>query len=163
MSGFKIKYSQRTYDRLINNPWRPGQGNALEDTENFLTHDPETNIVYIPGWGQALTRHPDRVSANIRPMLSQFIRFADPELVNSFYIVLHVSHFYSRAGDPNYISYNETNGEISFSEEFNSHLQYWDDMLTEVVDPLVAEGYLKWTSIPEIGELYLTWEEACHE
>lgn len=29
--------------------------------------------------------------------------------------------------------------------------------MTQVIDPLVAEGYLKWTSLPEIGEFYLQW------
>jgi hypothetical protein len=29
-----------------------------------------------------------------------------------------------------------------------------------VIDPLVAAGYLEWTSLPEMGELYLAWEAA---
>jgi len=160
-SAYKNHNIQRTYDRLINNPWRPGEGNANADVENFMTHHPETDIVYIPGWGQALTRHHGRVLTRLRPLVSQFIRFADPDRVNTFYAILHVDHFHSREGNRDYIAYDEATGEITYSDEFKQHLQYWDDMLTELIDPLVEEGYLQWTSLPEMGELYLEWEAAC--
>jgi hypothetical protein len=163
LSGYKKKHDQATYDRLINNPWRPGQVNADENIEAFLTHHPETNVIYVPGWGQAVTRHPERALSRLRPMISQFIAHADPERVNTFYAILHVDHFYSRAGNPDYMAYNEATGEITYSAEFEQHIQGWDDMLTELIDPLVAEGYLQWTSVPEMGQLYLEWEAACHE
>ncbi len=161
LSAFKDRTTQGSYDRLINNPWRPGQGSALEDINNFLTHTPATEVVYVPGWGQALTRHPQRVSDRIRPMLSQFIRFADPQRINSFYVVTHVGHFYSRTGDPGYLSFNEQTGQVTYSVEFQEHLGYWDAMLSDVVDPLVEGGYLRWASIPEIGALYREWEQQC--
>jgi len=132
LSVFKDRTTQSTYDRLINNPWRPAQVNALRDLDGFLRHDPDTKIVYIPGWGQALTRHPERVSERIKPMLSQFLRFADPQRVNSFYVVTHVSHFYSRLDDSNYLKYDPNSGEMIYSEEFLQHLAYWDNMLSEV-------------------------------
>ena len=96
-------------------------------------------------------------------MLSQFIRFADPERVNSFYVITHVGHFYSRIGDPNYLKYNQASGDVQFSQEFLDHLNAWDEMLAEVIDPLVKEGYLRWTSFAEIGALYEAWESACQE
>lgn len=161
LSVFKNKNTQSSYDYLYNNPWRPGQVNALHDINGFLTHDPATQIVYIPGWGQAITRHPERVSERIRPMLSQFIQFADPQRVNSFYVITHVGHFYSRTGDPNYLHFNEASGDVEFSQEFLDHLNAWDQMLIEVIDPLVSEGYLQWSSFSEIGELYEKWELNC--
>jgi hypothetical protein len=160
-SAYKKWTTQETYDYLINNPWRPTQTNADQNIEAFLTHDPNTQIVYIPGWGQAITRHPERVLDRIRPLLSQFIYYADPQRVNTFYVVFHVDHFYSRTGDPNYITYNPATGTLTYSDEFKQHIAYWDDMLTQVVDPLVQEGYLQWTSLPEIGELYTQWEANC--
>jgi hypothetical protein len=160
-SGYKAWRTQETYDYLINNPWRPTEANADADIEAFLTHDPNTPIVYIPGWGQAITRYAERVQDRIRPMLSQFIYYADPERVNTFYAVFHVDHFYSRTGDPNYIAYNPATASFTYSDEFRQHLAYWDDMLTQVIDPLVQEGYLEWTSLPEIGELYREWEADC--
>ncbi|HEY69485.1 MAG TPA: hypothetical protein G4O08_02760 [Anaerolineae bacterium] len=160
-SVYKNFNYQRTYDLLINNPWRPGLGNANEDVENFLTHHPDTPIVYIPGWGQAITSHPDRLLERLQPMLSQFIHYADPDRVNTFYAITHVGHYYSRTGDPNYLVYDPNSGEVIHSAEFEQHLQYWDDLLTALVDPLVEQGYLEWTSLPEMGELYLAWEAAC--
>ncbi len=94
-------------------------------------------------------------------MLSQFIRFADPQRINSFYVVTHVGHFYSRTGDPGYLSFNEQTGQVTYSVEFQEHLGYWDAMLSDVVDPLVEGGYLRWASIPEIGALYREWEQQC--
>ena len=117
--------------------------------------------VYVPGCGQALTRHDERALTRLRPMLSQFMTYADPERVNTFYAVLHVDHFYSREQNPYYIVYDEATGEVTYSEEFEQHLGYWDELLTDLIDPLVAEGYLEWTSLPETGALYLEWEDAC--
>lgn len=160
-SAYKNWETQETYDYLINNPWRPTQVNADEDIEAFLTHDLNTQIVYIPGWGQVISRHPERLLERIRPMLSQFIYYADPQRVNSFYVVFHVDHFYSRSGDSNYINYDLTSETLSYSDEFKQHLAFWDEMLTDTIDPLVEQGYLQWTSLPEIGNLYQEWETSC--
>lgn len=62
---------------------------------------------------------------------------------------------------PIYITYDAATGEPVYSDLFLQDLQYWDDMLTELIDPLVADGYLQWTSLPEMGELYLKWEGEC--
>lgn len=160
-SAYKNFNTQRTYDWLIINPWRPGEGNANDNILHFVTHDPTTNIVYIPGWSQALTRHPDRALSRTSRILSQVIRFADPDRVNTFYFVLHVDHFYSRANDPSYLAYDTETGEISYGAEFEQQIRAWEAVLTELVDPLVREGYLEWTSLPEMGALYRQWEIDC--
>lgn len=72
--------------------------------------------------------------------INQFIRYADAERINTFYVVFHISFFSSRTGDPDYITYNQQTGELTYSDEFILHLQYWDEMLAEVDDPLVAAG-----------------------
>jgi len=33
--------------------------------------------------------------------------------------------------------------------------------MAELVQPLAEAGYLEWTSLPEIGELFVAWEEGC--
>lgn len=161
MSAYKNFNNQRTYDRLIINPWRPGQVNANANIEAFMTHDPNTKVIYIPGWGQALTRHHGRAQDRLRPMLSQVIHHADPDRVNTFYALTHVDHFHADDYSPDYIAYDEATGQVTYSPEFLQDLQYWDDLLTELIDPLVAEGYLQWTSLPEMGELYVEWEKGC--
>jgi hypothetical protein len=162
-SAYKAWQTQETYDYLINNPWRPSEANADTDIESFLTHNPDNKMIYIPGWGQAITRHPERLLTRLGPILSQFIYYADPERVNSFYVVLHVDHFYSRTGDPEYLSYDPGTGQVVYSLEFQQHISYIDEMLTKLIDPLVQSGYLQWTSLPEIGALYQQWESDCGE
>jgi hypothetical protein len=160
-SAYKNWRTQHTYDVLINNPWRPSESSADMEIEAFLTHDPATQIVYIPGYGQNVARFLDRLHISMAPLVSQFIRFADPDRVNTFYVVTHVGSFYPRdsADVARYADYDPATGEIIYSDLFRQDLQHWDDMLTELIDPLVAEGYLQWTSLPEMGRLYLEWEQ----
>jgi hypothetical protein len=162
-SAYKNWHTQETYDILINNPWRPTECNADQKIDTFVTHDPDTRIVYIPGWGQAITRHQERVLERMRPLVSQFIYYADPDRVNTFYVVTHVDLFQSHdvEDSDSYIAYDPTTGTLTYSDEFQQDIAYWDQMLTELIDPLMAEGYLAWTSLPEMGELYLEWEANC--
>ena len=103
----------------------------------------------------------ERVQEPLGPLLSQVIRFADPDRVNTFLIITHVDHFTSRSGAPNYIHFDEETEDSSYSAEYEGHIQHWDQTLAELIDPLVEEGYLQWISLPEMGRLYLEWEKAC--
>jgi len=156
-SAFKSNQTQRTFDALLSNPWRPSAVSARDNPSEFLVHDPATQVVYIPGWGQSLTQNLERVSARLAPIASQFIRFADPERINTFYVVTHVGHFESDDGTE-YIHVDEASGRLTYSAAFLRDLKYWDVALTEIIGPLVAEGYLQWTSLPEMGRLYVEWE-----
>jgi hypothetical protein len=162
-SSYKAWRTQRTYDVLINNPWRPSECSADAQIDQFLTHDPSTEMIYIPGWGQTITRHQERLLTRMRPLVSQFVRYADAERVNTFYVITHVGTYHAREAEDEatYIVYDPRTGDLTYSAEFQQDLGYWDQMLTELVDPLVEEGYLQWTSLPEIGELYLEWERDC--
>jgi hypothetical protein len=156
-SAFKSNQTQRTFDLLMNNPWRPSAVSARDNPSGFLVHDSATQVVYIPGWGQSLTQNLERVSARLAPMASQFIRFADPERVNTFYVVTHVGHFGSDDGT-DYISVDPSTGRLTYSGAFLQDLATWDEALTEVIAPLVVEGYLEWTSLPQMGRLFVEWE-----
>ena len=159
-SAFKDNRTQRTFDVLMNNPWRPSATSARDDPNGFLIHDPATNIVYLPGWGQAITQNLERLPARLAPMASQFIRFADPDRINTFYIVTHIGHFESDDGTP-YVSVDRGTGEITRSDAFERDLAIWDRALGDIVDPLVTEGYLEWTSLAEMGRLFVEWESGC--
>jgi hypothetical protein len=162
-SAYKNRHDQRTFDVLINNPWRPTETDVNADVDSFLTHDPNAHMIYIPGFGQAISRHPERYLSRIGPMLSQFIYHADLERVNTFYVVLHVDHYYSRQGASDYISFDSNTREIGYSAEFEQHLADFEAVLSELIDPLVEEGYVQWTSLPEIGELFEEWEQNCNQ
>jgi len=160
MTAFKDHNTQATFDALFTNPWRPTACDAIEEPETFFVHDPETDVIFVPGWGQAITRHPGRIHERLAGMLSQVLYHADPNRVNTFYIVTHVDH-YRADGDEAYIDVDPATGEITLGEGFLRDLGYWEETLTELIDPLVAEGYLEWTSLPDIGDLFVQWEAAC--
>lgn len=155
-SAFKDHNTQSTFDQLFTNPWRPTECDAIEMPEIFQTHDPTTEIIFVPGWGQAITRHPARIHARLAGMLSQVLCHADANRVNTFYIVTHVDHY--RADDEPYVEFDEATGQVTLHAAFRQDLGYWEETLTELIDPLVAEGYLQWTSLPEIGRLFENWE-----
>jgi hypothetical protein len=162
-SGYKSHRDQRTYDQLIVNPWRPTDTDPLTDVDGFLTHDPSSEIVYLPGWGQAVSRQLERIPVRLPAMMSQFIAHTTESRVNSFYVVTHVGHYTPANRGDSYIDFNLRTGAVTFSEEFERDLAYWDDMLTDVIDPLVEAGYVRWTPLADIGEMYREWESACQE
>lgn len=157
-SAFKDHNTQSTFDQLYTNPWRPAVCDAIADPRTFQTHDPSTSIVFVPGWGQAITRHPERIHERLAGMLGQILHFADPERVNTFYIVTHVDH-YGGGGEP-YIDFAPADGSVTYHEAFLRDLGFWEETLSDLIDPLVSEGYLAWTSLPEIGRLFAEWESA---
>jgi hypothetical protein len=156
-SAFKSNQTQKTFGVLLTNPWRPSATSARDNPDGFMVHDPSTDVVYIPGWGQAITQNLERLPARLAPMASQFVRFADPDRINTFYIVTHVGHFESDDGT-RYVSVDPRTGAITRSAAFERDLAIWDQALDDIVDPLVAEGYLEWTSLPEMGRLFVSWE-----
>ena len=158
-SAFKNHNTQATFDALYTNPWRPTACDAIESPEVFQTHDPSTPVIYVPGWGQAVTRHPERLHERLAGMLSQVLAYADPERVNTFYIVTHVDHYRAEDGEP-YIETDPSSGEVTLHEAFLRDLGAWEETLSELIDPLVEAGYIAWTPLAEIGELFVSWEEA---
>jgi hypothetical protein len=93
-------------------------------------------------------------------MLSQILWIADPERINTFYIVTHVGHFEAE-GDTAYLDANATTGQVTRHPAFDQDLAYWEETMEQLVRPLVEAGYLQWTSLPEIGELFVQWERDC--
>jgi len=160
LSAFKKAETQSTFDVLFTNPWRPTHASAVDDPEAFFVHDPTTQVIFIPGWGQAITRHPEYLQERLVAMLAQVISYADPDRVNTFYIVTHVGHFEPES-EESYITVDPVTGRVTRGAAFERDLDYWETAMREVVDPLVAEGYVQWTSLPEIGELFVEWEADC--
>ncbi|MDZ7725622.1 MAG: hypothetical protein U5R06_23060 [candidate division KSB1 bacterium] len=159
LSAFKNKNTQKSYDYLFTNPWRPSVGNALADISTFTQHDPDGKLIYLPGVGSNLTKRHERVPLKVQRFVGQFIKHADPERVNVMNLVLHVDAFEAEnpADDSNYI-HVKPDGSMTHSEEFEQHLEYWDDMLTTVIDPLVQTGYLQWNTGSEIADAFIAWE-----
>jgi hypothetical protein len=64
--------------------------------------------------------------------------------VNAFYGTLHPSDFFGPGSD-------------------EEKLQVWDEWLTTVVDPLVADGRIQWATMSDIADAFIAWEESCGE
>jgi len=160
LTAFKKAETQSTFDILFTNPWRPTDASAVADPETFFIHDPATGVIFIPGWGQAITRHPEYLQERLAAMFAQVISHADPDRVNTFYIVTHVSHFEPESEDA-YITVDPRTGVAERGTAFEQDLQYWADTMEQLVKPLVDAGYVQWTSVPEMGELFVEWEADC--
>lgn len=164
LSALKIKYTQRTYDYLITNPWRPSNTDILVDLDAFLVHDPERSLIYIPGVGVNISRRHERVPLKVQRFAGQFIKHADAERVNAMNLVLHVDAFTSSEGLPEneYIRVLGVGDDVTvtYSSEFERHLQYWDDMLTDTISPLVDAGYLEWATHADIAGEFTAWEQS---
>lgn len=167
MSAYKNPGTQNTYDYLIVNPWRPSAVNANEDIAGFVTHDSDAKLIYFPGYGQNISKRHRRVGEKIRRLASQFINHASANAVNAMNILLHIDAFVSSEGqsfdDYLKVSENDGNKVIVYSDEFKSHIQYWDEMLEDVIDPLVQAGYLKWADQQEFLGRFTDWEESCSQ
>jgi hypothetical protein len=163
-SAYKNFRTQETFNELFNNPWRPADASADAQTAKFQTYDPDSPIIYIPGYGQNIANNLEHLNTKLPPLLSQFIYYADPDRVNTAYIVTHVGSFDPQDHNEDaYLPYNQKTKDVVFSEEFKGHLADWEQVLTEVIDPLVAEGYLQWTSLPDMGDLFVEWEANCNQ
>lgn len=162
LSVFKNKYTQRSYDYLITNPWRPSDADALTDLATFLTHNHNGALVYLPGLGHNITKRHHRVEEKTRRVASQFTRYAEAERVNTMNLILHVDAFSSEQDIPanSYITVvgSGPGATVLYSAEFEQHLQYWDDTLANVIDPLVAGGYLEWATHSEMARAFQEWE-----
>lgn len=149
LSAYKDRNEQSGLPSMRTNPWRPGGSGA--SVSAFQVHDPLGPVVYLPGAGLALSRDLARLSDRLRRVLGQTLRHADAERVNTTYVVLPLSAFVH--GGP--AAKAEGGGSLS------ADLAHVDRALSEVIDPLVAAGYLRWTSLPEMGDAYAAWEADC--
>jgi len=162
LSAYKNASTQSTMYTLYTNPWRPTPASAVEE-EDFLIHDPTTEVIFIPGWGQQITMHLERLRTKAAAMLGRVLWFADASRINTFYIVTHIGQYEDKGGEPYITILDDRTGEATWPEDgvFAQHLQYWEELLSEVIDPLVDAGYVQWTSLPDIGDLFVEWEANC--
>jgi hypothetical protein len=144
--NYKNRYTQTSAPGFaVVNPWRPA-GAANE--EERLVHDPNGLIIYIPSGVYPI--HCRKLEAVPRPYgyeafdyvtyaLKASLQSATPEMVNTFYITFHPGDFLEVGDD---------------EEDFAS----WDAWLTQIIDPLVADGRLRWATIAEMAAAFEAWE-----
>ncbi|RLG46556.1 MAG: hypothetical protein DRN90_06330 [Thermoproteota archaeon] len=114
---------------------------------SWLAHDPGGSIVYIPGWyanevGFEIDCRKDENCFELATQsLYRALEDADCRFINVWWFS---SHLYQTGRK---------------EEEVERVLDAYDKWLTEVVDPLVKQGKVKWMNFDEIAEFYLKWEK----
>ncbi len=149
---WKNPNTQTTDTALIGvHPWRPAGGTDGRDLSQFAAHDPDGPVIFLPS-GQydrndfASMRN-DAGSGGaeayfrfLEESLYASLEAAEAGQVNVFHFTVHPGEY---RGGPN---------DVPF--------EIIDRFLTEVVDPLVAEGRIQWATFSEMADAYIAWEAA---
>lgn len=151
MSDYKNPHEQSTDPLVVGvNPWRPAEGPLEGDLSGFAQHDPEGEIVYLPDGAydpDDFGRKTDIIAQGgeqgyfdyLEQSLERSLAAVEAGEVGVFHITLHPGELRGSAADP-----------YAGLERF----------LTEVVDPLVAEGRVEWATFSQMADAYRGWEEA---
>ncbi len=150
-SDWKNPIIQETDLSLVGvNPWRPAGGTDGADFTLFAQNDPNGAVVFLPE-GQydrtdfASMRRSDNAGGDeayfeyLKESLQASLKAAQPGKVNVFHFTVHPGEF---RGDPQH--------PFEVIEKF----------LTEVVDPLVASGQVRWATFSEMADAFAAWETA---
>ncbi|MBM4391202.1 MAG: hypothetical protein FJ090_08775 [Deltaproteobacteria bacterium] len=154
MSAFKDPGTQAGLPRDSVLPWRPRDGTGTGDVDAFLAHDDEGPLVYLGGGMQSEPAH-DRVAEVARRRLSQLLAHAVDGEINTAYLVTHVDQFSPLVDDDADWDAYIDDGRL------DADLAQYDAMLSEVVDPLVEAGHVRWATSGEMGRCFRDREVAC--
>lgn len=144
-SDWKNPQTQNTDPALIGiHPWRPAGGSNGSDVSKFAQHDPNGKIIYLPdgifarndfnSMRRASTTGGDEAYFEfLKQSLLQSLAAAESGKTNVFHITIHSGEF---RGDP-----KNPFGVI-------------DQFLTNVVDPLVRQGKVKWATFAQMADAY---------
>ncbi len=148
-SDWKNPRTQTTDLTLVGiHPWRPAGGTDGTDLTLFIRHDPSGAIVFLPE-GQydkdtfAATRRSEDTGgdeayfAYLASALMASLAVAQADRVNVFHFTVHPGEF---RGDPAH--------PFAVIERF----------LSEVVDPLVESGLVRWATLSEMADAFIAWE-----
>jgi acetyl esterase/lipase/peptidoglycan/xylan/chitin deacetylase (PgdA/CDA1 family) len=150
-SDWKDPRNQSSPHELLGvNPWRPAGGTDGVDFSLFTRHDPSGPVVFLPE-GQfdrtdfASMRRSENAGGDaayfeyLGRMLIASVEAAQKDRVNVFHFTVHPGEF---RGD----------GQQPFA--------VIERLLTDVVDPLVASGKVRWATLGQMGDSFASWEHA---
>jgi acetyl esterase/lipase len=151
MSDWKNPKTQTTDESLIGvNPWRPAASPNGSDVSDFARHDPNGEIIFLPEGDYSRTDFASMRRATntggdegyfefLKASLYNSIESAQPGKVNVFHFTIHPGEFRGSSSQPYAVL---------------------DRFLTEVVDPLVRNGSVKWATFSQMADAFETWEQA---
>ncbi len=146
MSDYKNPKTQQSDARLLTvNPWRPAGGPEEGDLEAFVRHDPQGRIVYLPdGYFTRVDPASGRQTMTdeeyfqfLADSIRASLKVARADRVNVFHFTIHPGEF---RGDP------------------TRPFEIINRLLTDVVDPLVRAGRIRWATFSEMADAYIEWE-----
>jgi len=148
-SDWKNPGAQSTPEsRLGVPPWRPAGGTDGIDVALFAAHDPGGETVFLPNGaidGDEWARKREIEAAGgeeawlevLKQGLLDSLAAAGPDRVSAYHLTLHPNEFRGAPGCP---------------------YEMIDRFLTEVIDPLVAAGKVRWATHSEVADAYVAWE-----
>ncbi|MCL6642669.1 MAG: alpha/beta hydrolase, partial [Candidatus Bipolaricaulota bacterium] len=149
MSDWKNYKTQRTDLSLVGvHPWRPAGGPSETDLSKFAAHDPNGKVIFLPEGNYsredfASSRRAAGGDAAyfeyLKGELSRSLEVARADRVNVYHFTVHPGEF---RGDP-----ARPFGVI-------------EDFLTNVVDPLVKAGKIRWATFAQMADEFIAWEKA---
>jgi len=142
-SDWKDPRYQSAHEHVIGvHPWRPAGGPDPDDMALFALHAPDGPVVYLPDGmiDPASFQEKRRIVREEGPgawftlladYLQRSLAAACPDRVNVFHFTLHPGEF---------------------------PLELIDRFLTEAVDPLVAQGRIRWATFSQMADAFIAWE-----
>jgi len=131
-------------------PWRPG-GSPFQSEEQFARHNPDRDVVFLPGVGAVHTRHHERFSDLIERHLRVALSCVRADRINVTYFVEHVGRFVSKKPGKSPLEYVNSQ---AFRDDMELHEKLYRDFLA----PLVKSGHVRYVVTSEVGERFEAWE-----
>lgn len=145
-TNFKDPSNQQSDPRYFTvSPWRPvapGTGPLIQD------HDPLGPVIYIPAG--VYPAHCQKAAGAPRPYTSAALDYLTTALINSLQAARpgYVNSFYTTIHPGDFMNPNDDDAEFA----------RWDEWLTTVIDPLVADGRLVWSTASQTAKAFETWD-----
>lgn len=149
-SDWKNPRTQNTEAVLLGvNPWRPAEGPSETDVSGYAQHDPAGKIIFLPEGNYSRT---DFASARrsgefggdegyfdfLKGEFQRSLDAAQPDRVNVFHFTVHAGEFRGSNNQP---------------------FSVIDRWLTEMIDPLVQAGRVRWATFSEMADAFKAWEQ----
>lgn len=153
LSAYKNADTQQGLPLGYAQPWRPADGTTSADEAAFGVHDPAGPLVYLPGMAVREADHARLADFGDR-VLSQALAHTRAGFVQSWYFLDHVDAFGPSEDEDALAAWLEA-GELA------AELDLVERLFSDVLDPEVAAGRVRYASPTEVAAEFLEWEASC--
>lgn len=132
-------------------PWRPG-GSPFQSEEQFAQHNPDCDVVFLPGVGADHTRNHELFADLIERHLRTALSRVRADRVNVTYFVEHVGRFVPEGR-------RQSPWEYVNSQAFRDDLEKHEKLYRDFLAPLVQSGHVRYVVPSEVCDLFEAWEQ----